>query len=157
MSDPAEKRSRPWLALVLAVVLLGYAIWLLNGANGDSSVSTEPTGAHAVMLAVAPGGIVELDSLPEGHQQMYRAAAADPAAFAAVTCYCGCEQFLDHKHLLDCFVRPNDGAWERHATGCAVCMLQARDVVSMRADNRSLDDIIRQIDDRYSAITAAIR
>lgn len=105
------------------------------------------------MMAVAPGGTVELASLPAVHQELYRAAAADPDGFESVRCYCGCEAFLDHRHLLDCFVRP-DGGWERHATGCAVCLAEARDVIDLRSDGTPISEIVQHIDDRYGAITA---
>lgn len=138
------------------MTLLTYAFWLLTGTGGPDSAAPTTTGETPAMLAVAPGGTVELAALPAEHQKMYRAAAADPEAFQAVACYCGCEEFLDHRHLLDCFERP-DGGWERHATGCAVCLVEARDVVEMRADGTPIAEIIRQIDDRYSAITAATK
>lgn len=145
--EPLPPRARPWWALVAAVVLTGTAGWLLAGipvVPGDE--------ASPQMLAVAPGGEIELSSLSEDHRHLYAAAAADPEAFEAVRCYCGCEAFLEHRHLLDCFQRP-DGGWERHATGCAVCLGEAREVIELRADGVPLDDIVRRIDTRYGAIT----
>jgi hypothetical protein len=121
--------------------------------RGGGPATSEASGAEPAMLAVAPGGSVELASLPALHQELYLAAAADPEGFEAVTCYCGCEAFLDHRHLLDCFVRP-DGGWERHATGCAVCLAEARDVIDLRAAGTPIDEIVRDIDGRYGAITA---
>ena len=79
-------------------------------------------------------------------------AAADPEAFTQVRCYCGCEAMLDHRHLLDCFERP-DGGWERHAVGCAVCQLEARDVLAARAAGTPMPEIIAAIDDTYAGIT----
>ncbi|MEX2532912.1 MAG: PCYCGC motif-containing (lipo)protein, partial [Nitriliruptoraceae bacterium] len=148
MTQRLQAQTRPWSVLVLAMILLAYAVWLLTGTGGPDSAAPNTTGETPAMLAVAPGGTVELAALPAEHQMMYRAAAADPEAFQAVACYCGCEEFLDHRHLLDCFERP-DGGWERHATGCAVCLVEARDVVEMRADGTPIAEIIQQIDDRY--------
>jgi hypothetical protein len=145
--DPSDRVGRPWWALVVAVVSLAAATWVVATAHGSDVPESTP------MLDVAPGGVVTLDVLPHDHQGLYRAAAADPEAFSAVACYCGCEAFLDHRHLLDCFVRP-DGGWERHATGCGVCLGEARDVRDMRADGVPLDEIVRRIDDGYGAITA---
>lgn len=146
--------SRPWWALVVALVSLVTAVWLIASAEKPGSVDLDAADETPAMLAVAPGGTVELASLPAEHQAMYRAAAADPEAFEAVACYCGCEEFLDHRHLLDCFERPA-GGWERHATGCAVCLAEARDVVEMRADGTPIAEITRRIDDRYGVITAS--
>jgi hypothetical protein len=143
--------SRPWWALVIAALLLAAAGWLLATA-GTGQTQPGATDDAPPMLAVAPGGRVELAALPAEHQELYRAAAADPDVFEAVACYCGCEAFLDHRHLLDCFVR-EDGGWERHATGCAVCLAEAREVIELRSAGTPIDEIARRIDDRYGAIT----
>jgi hypothetical protein len=146
---PAERR--PWWALVVALVAFVVGVWLIvtSPATGEALGGAEP---HP-MLSVAPGGEVELASLPVEHQVLYEAAAADHEAFTKVRCYCGCEAFLDHRHLLDCFERP-EGGWERHATGCAVCLAQAEEVADQRADGVPLDEIIDHIDARYGGITA---
>lgn len=153
MTDHQPQIARPWWALAVAIVSLVAASWLLTTADETGSADPGATDETETMLAVAPGGSVELASLPEDHQTMYRAAADDPDGFAAVACYCGCETFLDHRHLLDCFVRP-DGGWERHATGCGICLAEARDVIELRSENTPIDKIVRQIDDRYGVITA---
>lgn len=154
MTDqPQVQASRPWWALAVAMVAFAAAVWLVVAAAEPGPADPGAMDGSPEMLAVAPGGTVELASLPAEHQTMYRAAADDPEAFEAVACYCGCEAFLEHRHLLDCFVRP-DGGWERHATGCAVCLAEARDVVERRTDGTSIDEITRHIDDTYGAITA---
>lgn len=145
--DVPDRVGRPWWALAVAVVSLAAAVWIV-ATSGGGDVAERPA-----MLDVSPGGVVALDALPVEQQELYRAAADDPEAFSAVACYCGCEAFLDHRHLLDCFVRPG-GGWERHATGCGVCLAEARDVRDMRADGLPLDEIARRIDAGYGAITA---
>jgi hypothetical protein len=124
--------------------------WLMVAAP-----ATGDAGGHEAtsMRSVAPGGEVELASLPIEHQVLYEAAAADHEAFTQVRCYCGCEAFLDHRHLLDCFERP-EGGWERHATGCAVCLAEAQEVAEQRAEGVALAEIIRRIDTRYGGIAA---
>jgi hypothetical protein len=151
--QPRRPVSRPWWALAVAIVSLVAAVWLIATTTETPPADADGTRESPTMLAVAPGGAVDLASLPSEQQALYRAAAADPAGFEGVRCYCGCEEFLDHRHLLDCFVRP-DGGWERHATGCAVCLAEARDVIDLRATGTPIDEVVRQIDDRYGAITA---
>jgi hypothetical protein len=148
--DRTEAESRPWWALIVAFVSLAVAGWLIIAA-----AATDDAVGHdaAPMVSVAPGGEVELASLPAEHQVLYEAAAADREAFAQVRCYCGCEAFLDHRHLLDCFERPQ-GGWERHATGCAVCLAEAEELAEQRADEVPLDEIVRRIDRKYGGITA---
>lgn len=143
--------SRRWWVLVVAIVAAGLATWLIVT---EASTATSAAGHETpAMMQVAPGGEVALASLPGAHQVVYEAAAADEEAMTQVRCYCGCESFLDHRHLLDCFVRP-DGGWERHATGCAVCIAEAEDVLEMRANGDDLDVIIERIDRRYGGITS---
>jgi hypothetical protein len=146
---PAARR--PWWALVVALVAFVAAVWLVAASpvTGDAAGGPE---SHP-MLSVAPGGEVDLASLPAEHQVLYEAAASDHEAFTQVRCYCGCEAFLDHRHLLDCFERP-DGGWERHATGCAVCLAEAEEVAEQRAEGVALAEIIRRIDTKYGGITA---
>lgn len=151
MVDRADgSGERPWWALAFSLVAFTAAVWLVVGpmAQGQTSEHESPQ-----MLQVAPGGEVELASLSSEHQVLYEAAVADPEAFTQVRCYCGCEDFLAHRHLLDCFERP-EGGWERHATGCAVCLAEAEEVVEQRAAGTPLDEIIRRIDNRYGQITA---
>ena len=147
---PPITRSR-WALVVVILALAAISVSLLppssHGADAPSAAA-EPGS----MMAVAPGGTVDLAVLSDDHQALYRAAAADPEAFRAVACYCGCEAFLGHRHLLDCFVRPA-GGWERHATGCAVCLTEARDVIELRDDGTPLDEIARTIDRRFGGIT----
>lgn len=140
-----------WLLAVAVVVLAAVALWLLPTTSTNETASSAADESSS-MLAVAPGGSIELTSLPEDQQVLYQAAAADHEAFEAVTCYCGCEAFLDHRHLLDCFERPS-GGWERHARGCAVCLAEARDVIEMRDDGVPIEQIVRTIDDRFGGIT----
>jgi hypothetical protein len=141
----------PWWALVMALVAFVAAGWLVATSlgAGEAAVGAEP---HP-MLSVAPGGEVDLASLPVEHRVLYAAAAADHEAFTQVRCHCGCEAFLDHRHLLDCFERP-DGGWEGHATGCAVCLAEAEEVVEQRAGGVPLDEIMDRIDTKYGGITA---
>ncbi|TVP71521.1 MAG: hypothetical protein EA340_04480 [Nitriliruptor sp.] len=142
--------DRPWWALVVSVTGFTVAVWLVVGplAQVDASGHDGPQ-----MLQVAPGGQAELASLPSEHQVLYEAAAADREAFTQVRCYCGCEDFLAHRHLLDCFEQP-EGGWELHATGCAVCLAEAEEVAEQRAAGTPMDEIVRRIDNRYGQITA---
>ncbi len=144
---------RPWWALVCSLIGAGVAVGLVLSMAGDAA-ATDPaaadTDAHAMEL-VAPGGVVALDALPGDHQELYLAAAADEAAFSAVRCYCGCESFLGHEDLLACFVR-DDGTWEAHATGCAVCLGEAEEVVELREAGLPMEDIVDRIDERYGGI-----
>ena len=133
----------------LIFLVAGLAVAL--ALTGVLHTVRAPSAAEQ-MTAVSPGGVVSLDELDADLRQLYLDAAADPRAFRQVRCYCGCEAMLDHRHLLDCFQRP-DGSWERHAVGCAVCQLEARDVLAARAAGTPMSEIVAVIDAAYAGVT----
>ncbi len=63
---------------------------------------------------------VELSTVTSAIAADYRYAADHLADFAQILCYCGCDRSLSHQNLADCYVTPT-GAWDAHASGCAVC------------------------------------
>lgn len=144
-----EPGRGPWWALAVALTAAAAAIWVVGGTQP----APEEELASSPMIEVAPGGEIALADLPADHQALYEAAAGDPEAFTEVRCYCGCESFLGHEDLYACFVRP-DGQWERHATGCAVCLNEAEQVIEDREHDVPIDEIVARIDDRFGGITA---
>ena len=148
-TDPGAAVRRSFMLFAAALAAVVGLTWmvstLLSPPAGDR-------GAGDQMVAVSPGGHVELHELEPELRQLYQDVAADPVPFEHVRCYCGCEAMLDHRHLRDCFERP-DGGWERHAVGCAVCQLEARDVLAGRAAGQSIDEITAEIDKTYAGIT----
>lgn len=145
-------RSGPNWPPLLIVPLLAAGL-----AAGLAVVATS-IGSRAVsdddaMLAVSPAGVVQLDDLDDELAGLYTAAADDREAFTRVTCYCGCVEFLGHRSLLECFER-QDGQWERHAVGCAVCQVEAEEIIEYRDQGMRISDIVRTIDEKYGAIRA---
>ena len=152
------ERAKGWIAWALAGVvgaaaLLGLLVPnAIRSAESFRAFRAAEVAEPDPMLAVAPGGTVSLEQLPAGHADVYRSAADHPEVFHQVRCYCGCEAFLDHRDLLACFLRPEDGAWERHATGCAVCMAEAEEVLEGIRDGDTTAQVARRIDDRYGNV-----
>lgn len=144
------RTSRGWLAGLLVLLTAGAVAAGIALVQLSSPTTTSSAGEQ--MLAVSPGGVVALDELRPELRELYLAVADDPTAFEAVRCYCGCEAMLEHRHLLDCFVRP-DGGWERHAMGCAVCVAEARDVLDGLDAGDTTAEIRAAIDGRFGAIT----
>jgi len=124
MSGQAPNEPRPALtvghvAAVLAVALLlllpiGIVVAILAGA-GTTTDDHGPT-------AVAP---LDLGSVSPGIAEHYRFAAAHEDDLREVPCFCGCEEFLGHRDLYDCFVRADGAGWDAHAAGCGVCIGEA--------------------------------
>lgn len=115
-TGPATGGRRAWILAVaapLVVVALAAGVLVVVAASGSES----PAG-HAGMAA-AP---LDLATVPGQVAAHYRAAATHRDAYAAIPCYCGCETFLAHRNLADCFVRPDGAGWEAHAAGCGVCL-----------------------------------
>ena len=105
------------IAVELALVVfvgLGVAA-LIRGAS-----AADPDHALHSPTAVT----VALDALPTETADMYRYAAGHAEQFTQIPCYCGCDRSLGHRNLEDCFVTP-DGSWDAHASGCAVCTIEA--------------------------------
>ena len=129
-SQQPEARWAPWrlpLALVIAAALL------VGGALAMAAVrDREPAGGHA-----ATAGPLDLDTVDHAVAEHYRFAEAHPDVYEEVPCFCGCEDFLDHRHLGDCFVLADGSGYEPHAAGCGVCIAESamvRDLLEDGAD-----------------------
>jgi hypothetical protein len=138
------------------IVLAGGAVGLSMGmhAHGgsahpmDGSQVTVPAGDARAASAFTLAGLS-----PEiaGH---YRFAHDHPMPYRAVPCYCGCEATLDHQNLYRCFVT-DTGAWEVHASGCAVCTEESAMVRAMLARGAGVQRIHDAIVARFGALTGS--
>jgi hypothetical protein len=104
----------------------------------------------AGMVVVSPGGVVEREAVPTALLPRYLGAESHPEVFSATPCFCGCAEMLGHRHLLDCFVRPDGGGWEAHALGCAVCLGEADQVLQLLADGRPVAEIVAAVVEQWS-------
>ena len=138
-----ESRRSFAIALTVAALMVG-------GSVSVGAAILAGGGPHDDMpMAVAPGGVVELSSLPPSVAAHYHLAADNPDVFERIPCFCGCDATLEHRSLLDCFVRPG-GGWERHAAGCAVCLDESRIVRSMLARGSPARAIRSTVIDAYT-------
>ena len=103
----------PLLALLL--VAGGAAALIASGDDGDAG------DAHA--MGAAPP--LELASVTDDIAGHYRYAEDHQTDFAAIPCFCGCEEFLSHENLYDCFIRTDGAGYDSHAAGCGVCIGEA--------------------------------
>lgn len=110
-------------SLVAALLVLG----LYGGMIGAARAARVQQAPPSQMAVAGQTADVELDRLPTAVSVHYRHAAEHAEVYEDVPCYCGCDTFADHAHLLDCFVRP-DGGWEPHAAGCGICLAEAEEV-----------------------------
>lgn len=125
-SEPTGPRSlegptvRWWwlfVAPLLAVLIVGVGAAALVVSTGDSD-----GGEVHSMGAVAP---LELASVSEDVAVHYRYAETHRADLSLIPCFCGCEEFLAHENLYDCFIRTDGAGFDSHAAGCGVCIGEA--------------------------------
>jgi hypothetical protein len=121
---------------------------MMGGTAGTSSPAAPSTPSPS---PAAPA--FSLESVSAELADHYRFAADHPAPYRHVPCFCGCQAMLGHKSLFDCFVRP-DGAWEVHASGCAVCMDESIQLRTLLARGASVDRIHDAIVARYGGLAS---
>lgn len=111
----------------------------------------------SVVASIAVAGILwggsakpsfALDGLPEATVNNYRFVASHAQLAERIPCYCGCYSY-GHRSLLDCFVRPG-GGYERHASDCGICGMEAGDVERMLGEGRDPATIRSTVDAAYS-------
>lgn len=137
------EHQRWWLlALVIAAVLIiGGAAVAVVVSGGDD----DPAGGHA--MGVAPP--VELATLSEDVAALYRFAEGHQAELAGVPCFCGCEEFLAHDSLYDCFVRADGAGYDSHAAGCGVCLGEAAVVSDLLAAGTPAGEVTHRIIEQF--------
>jgi hypothetical protein len=150
---PDPGRQRDWsgygriIAFELALVVfigLGVVVLIRGASRADPNDALRSPAAVSVSLA----------TLSTETADMYRYAAGHAEQFVQIPCYCGCDRSLGHRNLEDCFVTA-DGSWDAHASGCAVCTIEASSAQKL-IDTGTATAVVRQsIIDRYGPPPAA--
>jgi hypothetical protein len=96
-------------------------------------------------LKVAARGPLTLDpALFKGDlRKAYEAARKDPALLAQFHCYCGCEESIGHKNLLDCYR-------SKHAVTCDICIGEAIEAERLAGQGFTADQISAQLRARFA-------
>jgi Protein of unknown function with PCYCGC motif len=76
-------------------------------------------------------------------RKAYEVAREDPALLAQLHCYCGCEQSIEHKNLLDCFR-------SKHAVTCEICIGEAIEAERLAGQGLTADQISAQLRARFA-------
>lgn len=133
---------RPHFIVIL--VALG-ALFMLTGC-----------GAEAASVSLAPASMLPdyASQAPPRVRDAYRYAIAHPDDLAQYPCYCGCNT-MGHTSNLGCYVQDigEDGAitFDNHAIGCGICVDITQDVMRMRGEGKSAQEIRAYVDNTYSA------
>jgi hypothetical protein len=79
----------------------------------------------------------------EGETQLaYEAAQKHPGLLARLHCYCGCEQHMGHRSLLDCFRAS-------HAAECPTCIGEALTAAQMYEGGSPIEQIADALRRQY--------
>lgn len=141
-------RERAGRAPVVVAVGLLVALAVIAAACGEeaatqSDAAGAPRGAGLTMIT--------LEGLPAGTAAAYRFAEGNQASLEQIPCYCGCGETVAHRHLRDCFVN-DDGTYDRHASGCGICIAEAQEVQDLLSKGESLETTRSIIDARYARV-----
>lgn len=138
MSGSVAPGTDPWARIVRVVIMFGglfavsiATIFVVAWLNAPVPPSEPSLAVRDDMGAVAPPGVLLPDDVPPALVEFYDAAQTHMATFEAIPCFCGCEEMLGHRHLGDCFVRPDGSGLEAHALGCGVCLGEAAQVMAL--------------------------
>jgi uncharacterized protein with PCYCGC motif len=131
-----------FIAAALVIVLAGVGGWAMRH---DTPMPSSGQAMSGLMLNTVPPEIAT----------HYHFADAHPSVYEQVPCFCGCDQMLGHRSLLDCFVRPDGSGWEPHASGCGVCIQESQMIRRMLARGVSPNQISDTIVAHYGGDVAA--
>jgi hypothetical protein len=152
LPDGRQPPRGPAAGVALAIVATALAALVGAVAVVMSSTDQErrATAAQAGPIDTAP---LDLATVADPIAVHYRAAEADPVTYREVPCYCGCEEFLGHRHLYDCFVRADGRGWDTHAAGCGICIAESITVQALLDDGLDAPAIRDAVITQYGATT----
>jgi hypothetical protein len=145
MRDSGKAKLNYTVVAVVVLVIAGaiYAGTSVYRSRADASASAQqsaPTTADAAQnmrLTLDPNLFVgEV-------KQAYQIAERDPALFAQLHCYCGCDRTDGHKNLLDCY-RDN------HGSHCAICTGEAIEAEKLATQGMPVEKIRDALRDRFA-------
>lgn len=121
--EPEPLCRRPLAALGGVVVVLALIAGLVVVVMAGMSRSDESDVATAPAYGTV--GPLDLSTVSADMAAHYRYGEAHMVQYQQIPCWCGCQQFLGHRNLADCYVRADGQGYEAHAAGCAVCTTEA--------------------------------
>jgi hypothetical protein len=138
-----------WLAALAipVVAILGVAAVIAGSGSDDLAATAAPT-ASSTSAEVPP---LDLAMVPASTASHYHAARADPDTYRHVPCFCGCEEFLGHSDLYDCFVRADGEGWDAHAAGCGICIAESISVQDLLEGGHDAASIRTEVISQYGS------
>lgn len=149
-SDPpvaVRHSAHAWAAAVLVPIIAAavmFAVVARLSDRGDGDMAQH----SGVGPAAAP---LDLASVTPEIAANFTYAKAHPAGYSAITCYCGCQEYLGHRNLFDCFVRSDGKGWDAHAAGCGVCLVESITARRLADQGHSAAEVRDAIDTQFGA------
>jgi len=126
----------------IAVTLFLLSI-ILTGCGASTGSQASPNDQLTAFVKDAPKMV----------QEAYEYAMANPHELEKYPCYCGCGK-MGHTSNRSCYIKDiaADGTitFDDHALGCGICVEITRDVMRLKAEGKSSQEIRRYIDAQYS-------
>ncbi len=133
---PTRQQNLGWLVAGATITLLVVTVGITTHRRGARHPTPRPTAEQPLVLRGT-----RYASVPYV-RDTYAMAAAVPDVLDGLYCYCQCSRHSGHYSLLDCFASD-------HASGCDICMTEARLAHRMAHEGADLRDIRKAVDDLY--------
>ncbi|MFB9327172.1 PCYCGC motif-containing (lipo)protein [Paenibacillus aurantiacus] len=124
-----------------------------NGAHLHGTELVETTASYAAM----PGFLKDYTDLT---QSLYAQVGSATDIMKQINCYCGCmdDEGEQHDSLYRCYImdaKEGEITWTNHSASCGICMQELQDIVKLKGEGKSVDEIRQFIDDKYKPSTVS--
>lgn len=139
------RRHFYFICLLIAGLLLSG---IATGCSSESAAAT--THDHA--MADVEKMPASVQQAPVRVQEAYQFAVANPDALANIPCYCGCGP-MGHTSNYSCYVAGETSGelvFDEHALGCGICVDITQDVMRLRDQGKTADEIFAAVDSTYA-------
>lgn len=140
-AKPTRRRLGPWIAAAaVAVALVGGGLYYLSPSASAlvwhvrTALTDRPRSSNHLTLDPALFAGQARDA--------YEVAERHPELLAQLHCYCGCDRYLGHQTLLDCY-RTDHGAH------CPICVGEAVDGERLYNQGVPIEQIRTVLRERY--------
>lgn len=148
------RQRRPlvrWAALVLLLVTLtGLAAGCASGSSSNRAGASQSARSFPEHFPKEPSWY---QGTVKPMKEAYLLAANNQDVLQYMPCYCGCGEF--HRDNFACYFQRNEKdevvAFDRHASGCQICVDVTNDVVAGLEAGKSPKRIRQEIDEKYQA------
>ncbi|MCK0471161.1 PCYCGC domain-containing protein [Halalkalibacter sp. APA_J-10(15)] len=140
-------------------IFIGFALafLLLGCTDGEETEKASPHNGHQINGDLREETAAEelpqfLDHYSDTIADIYSRAVHYEDVLVHIPCYCGCGEFVGHRHTYDCFIYEREEesvVWDDHGAKCGVCLEIAHMSMVLTDQGLSVDEIRQIVDDVY--------